>query len=78
MSRTYSYSPAALALMRDGVSGVQIAEAFGTTPVTVSRWLRGASTPPPELFPVIAALGGRDLADEVRELIPEREPAGSS
>lgn len=67
-----NYSPAALKLMAAGVRATPIAEALGTTTPTVSRWLRGSVPPPPELFAVIAALGGRDLADEVRAAIPER------
>lgn len=64
------YSPAALALMRAGVTLTRIAEALDTTPTTVSRWLAGQHPPPDELFVVIAALGGRELADEVADLIP--------
>jgi hypothetical protein len=66
-----SYSPAALKLMAVGVRATPIAEGLGTSTASVSRMLSGA-TPPPELFTVIAALGGRDLANEVRALIPSR------
>jgi transcriptional regulator with XRE-family HTH domain len=64
------FSPAALALMGAGITLRQIAAPLGTTEPTVSRWLRGQYRPPAELFAVVAALGGRDLADRVRELIP--------
>lgn len=63
------YSPAALALMARGVTLGRVADALDTTPTTVSRWLRGTHCPPESLWTVIAALGGRDLADEVRSLV---------
>lgn len=63
------YSPAALALMGRGVTLTRVASALSTTPTSVSRWLAGHYPAPPEMFGAIAALGGRDLADEVAELI---------
>lgn len=69
------YSPAALALMSRGVTLARIAAALDTTPQSVSRWLAGRFPAPPEMFGVIAALGGRQLAEEVTELIGQaREP----
>lgn len=67
------YSPAALALMAEGVTLGRVAEALDTTPTSVSRWLSGHFPAPPELFGVIAALASRELADEVRRLIPDGE-----
>jgi hypothetical protein len=67
-----SYSPAALALMGAGVSLTAIAGALATTPTSVSRWLKGHYPAPSELWVVIAALGGRDLAERVRSLVPSR------
>ena len=69
------YSPAALALMRDGVAVSRVADALGKPPRTVSRWLAGLHPAPPELFGAVAALGSPELADEVRSLIPERATA---
>ena len=64
------YSLAALALMREGVTVTRIAAALDRPPRTVSRWLAGIHPAPPELFGAVAALGSRELADEVRGLIP--------
>jgi hypothetical protein len=64
------YSPAALALMARGIPLSRIADDLDTTPTSVSRWLRGEHPAPAELYPTIAALGGRDLASHVLELIP--------
>jgi transcriptional regulator with XRE-family HTH domain len=67
---SYSYSAAALVLMAAGVTLPRIADALDTTPASVSRWLKGQYPPHPELFVVIAAIGGRPLADKVRALVP--------
>lgn len=64
-----TYSPAALALMAAGVTLARLGEALGRPKRTVSRWLQGRHPAPPELWGAIAALGGRDLADEVRQLV---------
>ena len=69
----YRYSPAALRLMAEGVAIARLADALGKPPRTVGRWLAGDHPAPPELWGVIAALGGHDLADEIREMVRDQD-----
>jgi predicted transcriptional regulator len=71
--RVHRYSAAAVRLMLSGVSMHRLAAALDTTPASVSRWLSGRHPAPNALFTAIAAAGDRDLADEVRQLVPSRD-----
>lgn len=61
---------AAIALMREGITGKELAEALGVSPQAVSYQLAGkTATTSPGLLEAIRTRGSKKLAREVAELI---------
>lgn len=58
-------SPAAAALMVRGVSLIQIGRRLGRTQATVSRYLSGELSPPPDLLAAIRLVAGPEAEAEV-------------
>jgi len=69
------YHPAALALMAQGTTLGPLADAFGVTRTSVSRWLAGEFPAPPGFLECVAALTDRATADHIGALIAEARSA---
>jgi hypothetical protein len=67
-------SEAVLILGRVGVSCADIARAMDVSRQSVSFWLAGRYRAPRELIPVVRALAGADVADQVVRAIAEGTP----
>jgi len=67
------YAPAVHHLYGQGITLPAIAAEIRPTrsPKTISAYLNGRRTAPPELWEAIARLAGRDVADEARRLLAE-------
>ena len=73
--RARKFSPAALALARVGVPHQLLADGIGQTRQAVSMQLAGQRRPHPALIPVIRALAGAEVAEEIAALIGGRPDA---
>jgi transcriptional regulator with XRE-family HTH domain len=65
-------SPASQALARAGLTQQQLAELTGQARAYIGDQLSGRRRPTPALIPVLAALAGPVVANEIEELLRER------
>lgn len=63
------FSIPTLRLAEAGVTLNTVAKALGVTPQAVSNYLAGVRQPHPSLIPVIRALAGDKVADEIAEYL---------